>query len=122
VIDQARQRRLGTHSLVDENYHLEDALTLHERPTWSPTFTGVDAFAAARFTRTWPPRQAAVAAERVLYNRTAHSQTSTRVVLMFVIVPPRIDRCSQVVATADLAARWIPRGVRRGTVAHGYRR
>src|SRR5207237_8363809 len=34
--------------------------------TREPTFTSVDALAVARFTRTWPPRQAAVAAERVL--------------------------------------------------------
>jgi hypothetical protein len=32
----------------------------------SPTFTCVDAFAGARLTRTCPPRQAVVAAERVL--------------------------------------------------------
>ena len=55
--------------------------------TRSPTFTCVDAFAGARFTRTWPPRQAAVAAERDLYSRTAHSQTSTRVVSIGTIVP-----------------------------------
>lgn len=40
-------------------------------------------FAAARFTRTCPPRHAAVASERVLWIRTARSQMSTRVLSMW---------------------------------------
>lgn len=48
--------------------------------TRSPAFTCVEAFAVPRFTRTFPPRQAVVAADRVLKSRTAQSQASTRVV------------------------------------------
>src|SRR5207249_8547151 len=55
----------------------------------SPIFTCVDALAAARFTRTWPPRQAAVASERVLKIRTDHSHTSTRVLSIWASCQPR---------------------------------
>lgn len=41
--------------------------------TESPVLTGDDGLAVAPLMRTCPPRQAAVAAERVLCRRTAHS-------------------------------------------------
>ena len=47
--------------------------------TRSPTCTGVDALTDLPLTLTWPPRQAAVAIERVLNRRTAHSHWSIRV-------------------------------------------
>ena len=31
MIDQARHRHRGTDPLIDDDYHLEDALALHER-------------------------------------------------------------------------------------------
>src|SRR5690242_16305809 len=46
----------------------------------SPTWTGCAGFAREPLTCTRPPRQAAVAADRVLYRRTAHTQASARAV------------------------------------------
>src|SRR5688500_4178798 len=46
--------------------------------TSSPGRTGCAAFARSPFTRTWPARQAVVAADRVLNWRTAHSHASMR--------------------------------------------
>src|SRR6478609_1303259 len=46
--------------------------------TSSPTFTGWAGFARSPLTLRWPALQASDAAERVLNNRTAHAQESTR--------------------------------------------
>jgi len=51
--------------------------------TRSPTRTTVAGLAVRPLTFTWPPRQAVVAADRVLNTRTAHTHRSTRVSSMF---------------------------------------
>ena len=54
--------------------------------TLSPTLTRADALATWSLRCTFPPRQAAVACERDLKNRTAHSQTSNLISSMIGLI------------------------------------
>ena len=79
MVDEALGGRGRADALVDDRDNLQTRSRSTNASTRSPILTCVEALAVPRFTRTFPPRQAVVAADRVLNNRTAQSQASTRV-------------------------------------------